>query len=114
MDQGFRLLVCAFGTQGTLSKRSYGDLPAMCMPAGGVGNKAMVLTGGGRVNACLVDTDKNGDFDVAMFERYEKYFPLKSPARYQVVAESQLAPPTAEVNSSSGLFTKVLPAVWYG
>jgi hypothetical protein len=88
MDQGFRLSL-PVGAQKVLSRRSAGDLPAMCAIAGGTGGAAMVLTGGGNVSACLVDTDKNGDFDVAMFERYERYFKLKAAAPYTVVAENK-------------------------
>lgn len=93
LDAGHTVRLGA-GFSGPLVRRSVGNLPALCFQTSGAGNAALMMTGGGRASACLVDVQKSGLFDQAMFSLYERYFALAAPARYSV-SESEVKRPAA-------------------
>jgi len=96
LELGHRLNLPA-GAGGVLQTRSAGRELALCFPTTGAGTAVQAITLSGTVIACLVDVDRDGTFDQAMFATREKYFPLAAKVPYSMT-ESE------NVTESKGAF----------
>ena len=85
------------GAGGPVLTRSEGREYAMCFPTNGVGQAVAAITLTGTVLACLVDVDRDGTFDHAMFATREKYFDLERKVPYTLEEKD-------EVRESKGAF----------
>lgn len=83
LEVGHRLDLKA-GAGGRMQVRSEGREYAMCFQTIGVGQGVASVTGSGTVLACLVDQDRDGTFDYAMFATREKQFPLPHKVGYSM------------------------------
>lgn len=81
MDLGHNFKAPA-GASRPLKLRADNGLPLFCLPTTGV------MANGG-VEGCLVDTNKTGVFNHAMFSMRDKYFPLAAPVRYKIDTKQQ-------------------------
>lgn len=81
LDLGHRLNLPA-GAGGPLQTRSENGALALCFPTSGAGQAVTALSGSGTTIACLIDEDKDGTFDYAMFSTREKYFELSAKTPY--------------------------------
>jgi hypothetical protein len=88
LEVGHKLNI-ANGAGGTLLTRSLNQEPALCFNTSGIGQATMTISGSGQAIGCLVDTDKDGTFDVSMFSMYEKYFPLPAKVPYEIVSRQE-------------------------
>ena len=90
LELGHRLNLPA-GAGGVLQTRSEGRELALCFPTSGVGTAVQSITLSGTTIACLVDVDRDGTFDQAMFATREKYFPLAAKIPYSMTESENVA-----------------------